>query len=115
MTVDDEAREERRQHVRAMTLAGCSAQQIADHIGCSRRVVIRDRRALGILQRPARQALTAGQLATAQALLDDGCSRTEVARTLGVWESTIRRRFPCHAWTPQQCADHARTIRKGRR
>lgn len=113
--VDEDDRAERRARVKALTVAGCSAQQIADRVGCSRRQVTRDRRALGILQRPPREALTEEQLSTAQALLEDGCSRSEVARTLGVYESTIRRRFPGHVWSAQQIADHTATIQRGRR
>lgn len=109
-----EDRAERLRIVKSMTLAGYPRDKIADRAGCSPRQVTRDRHALGISQRPPNAPLTDQQLAFAQQLLDDGCSRAEVARTLGVYESTIRRRFPNHKWTPAQVADYIATLEQDR-
>lgn len=109
----DGERDDRLDEVRRLTAIGRTAQQIAEQIGCSKRQVCRDRRSLG-LSPPHAPPLTDSQLEQAEALLDDGASRSETARTLGVAETTIRRHFPGRGWTKQQIAEHSAFL-NGRR
>lgn len=108
MTAQD--REARQRVVKRLTLAGWTAREIAEREGCSVRQVKRDRSALGIA-RPRAPQVTAGQLEFARQLLEDGASRTEVARTIGVDEKTMRRWFPEHKWSPEQIAEHVQALR----
>lgn len=114
MHVSDEDRATRLEGVARLTRAGYPAPDIAVRLGCSRRQVTRDRRTLGI-SKPRAGEPTAEQIAEAERLLDDGASRAEVARTLGLGETTIRRRFPDRGWTPQQIAAHTAVINNSNR
>lgn len=105
-----EATAERRQRVAAMTRQGMSAAIIAEALRTTQRTVCRDRSALGIAG-PAPRPLTDEELRTAQALLEDGASYSEVARTLGRADTTIAHRFPGYGWTPTQGAQWALWIR----
>lgn len=53
--------------------------------------------------------------ARAEALLDDGCSYRETARTLGVDHTTVRDHLPGRGWTRQQVGSWAAGSRWGRR
>lgn len=44
-------------------------------------------------------SLTRAQYATAQRLLDDGCSYRETARTLGVGRASVMKALPGYGWT----------------
>lgn len=46
----------------------------------------------------------------AEQMLDDGCSASEVSRTLGPKVSSILARFPGRGWTPQQSNEHRRAL-----
>lgn len=104
-TVDD-----RRSGVIAMTRLGMSAAEIAVLLGVTDRTVQRDRAATG-LSRPPAPPLTDAELARARALIDDGCSHTEVARTLGVHQTTVSSHFPGRGWTYAEAGHHGSTVR----
>lgn len=52
---------------------------------------------------------------TAEALLEDGASYREVARTLGRNQSIICRHFPGRGWSDETKREAARTQQKMRR
>lgn len=101
---------ERRAQVAAMTRLGMTAAQIADALKVAERTVERDRAAAG-LSRPPAPRLNVDELARARALIDDGCSHSEAARTLGVHQTTVSRYFPGRGWTYTQAGHHAATVR----
>lgn len=101
---------ERRAQVAAMTRLGMTAAEIADALKVTERTVERDRAAAG-LSRPPAPRLTDHELARAQSLIDDGCSHSEVARTLGVHQTTVSRYFPGRGWSFTQAGHHAATVR----
>ena len=92
---------ERTETVRRLTREGRSASEIAVILGVTKRTVMRHRQAAGI-SRPWRTPLTSDQIARMAALLADGVSREETARTLGVHPKTVRRYFPDARWSHQQ-------------
>ncbi|UYL88159.1 helix-turn-helix DNA binding domain protein [Gordonia phage Evaa] len=92
---------ERAQRVAELTRAGLSASEIAVQLRVTVRTVGRDRRRTGTHgYRPARWSEE--KLARAKALLDDGASYRETARTIGCDPSHLRRRFPGYGWPPGQ-------------
>lgn len=100
-----------------MTNAGWSAQRIAEALRCNVRTVTRIRVRAGIAKPPSRP-LTDDELAIAERLFDDGCSISEVERTLGRAQGSLNRRFKGRGWTHQQvsefggfCSHHARKQR----
>lgn len=67
------------------------------------------RKSLGL---PSRQrTMTADRRARIEALLDEGLSYKEIHRTEGADMETLRRHFPGRAWTVEQRAEHAATLR----
>lgn len=93
---------QRRERVVDLTALGHSAPQIAAAVGCTPRTVVRIRARAGISQ-PAGGPLTDDEIHCARALLDDGASFSEVARTLGRSYRHLRGRFPdVPGWTRQQ-------------
>lgn len=99
-----EAVAERRERVRQLSLSGHTAPQIAAELGITRFSVIRHRKALGIARTPAPR-LTADQESRASALIEDGASIAEVARTIGCSHWAVKQRFPDAAWSHQQRTD----------
>lgn len=93
-----ELNQERRARVVELTRQGYSATQIADIIGITRRSVTRIRSDAGIAQQIDVVPLTEDERRSAAALLDDGCSISEVARTLGRCDTTIHKHFPGRGW-----------------
>ena len=55
--------------------------------------------------------LTPEKLAAIEAAIQDGWSHAEISRTIGTTHETIERHFPGSAWTPEQRAEHIRTLR----
>lgn len=86
-------RAERDDYIAKRTKAGFSASQIAAELGVTTRTVERARKRTGV-GKFCPTALTDTELRLAAALLDDGASYGEVARTLHRNLETIRRRFP---------------------
>ena len=95
---DPERLAERRERVLQMTKLGFSAAQISAVLGVTTRTVQRDRDKMGCAQ-PVPPRITPEEIERARALLDDGCSRKEVARTLGRSADAIAHYFPGRCWT----------------
>lgn len=103
LTADEH--EVRNQLVEEWTRRGESAALIASRLGCTPRTVVRIRAALGIAKpAPHSSWMTPDEVERARALLDDGASCTEVARTLGRDSTTILKRFPQYRWTKTEAA-----------
>lgn len=94
-----------------LTRAGQSAPEIAIRLHINPRTVQRARKRLGIAKEPTRP-ITDAELATAAAMLADGASCLEVARTLGRDDGPFLRRFPECKWTRAQAAEHAVLVRR---
>lgn len=91
-----------RDRIIELTRQGRTAPQIADELKRSARTVQRVRTAAGILMKPPIPPMTCEEIAWAQALLDDGASYNEVARTLNRHMKTIAERFKGRSkWTPR--------------
>jgi predicted ArsR family transcriptional regulator len=101
--------EQRQEAVRAMTKDGMTAKDIAAHLGISTRQVVRHRVASGVAK-PAAPRITEEQTAIAAALLDDGCSLAEAARTVGASPRWARRHFPGRGWSQEEVREYARFI-----
>jgi DNA-binding CsgD family transcriptional regulator len=101
----------RRAEVVRLTGAGWSAHQIGQLLGITDRSVLRHRVAAGVAQPPV-PPVTVEELARADALLADGCSYAEVARTLGRSTSPFRRSFPGRGWTTEQAIELLMAIKK---
>jgi transposase len=95
----------RRERVAAMTAAGMTAAVIAEALHVTPRTVIRDRRALGI-SKPRPEIVPAEKWHAAEALIDDGASICEAARTVGIGQVTANRHFPGRGWTRRQITDY---------
>lgn len=89
----------RRERVVELTRQGHSASQIAAFLHVSKRSVQRIRTEMGVAQPQHGPAMTEDELRTAAELINDGCSYSEVARTLGRNPHTIRRHFPGQGWS----------------
>jgi DNA-binding CsgD family transcriptional regulator len=90
---------ERREKVAVLTREGKSAAEISVILGITARSVTRQRKALGI-SKPAAVPLSEDALRRARELAADGCSRMEVARTIGCSPTTIERHFHDFDWPP---------------
>lgn len=102
--IDDE-------RVVALTKQGWSAQAIAEELGCGPSTVRRARQRAGVA-RPAPRFLTPDEIATVEALLADGASLAEAARSIGRQHSTsLVHRFPGRGWTAQESGQFAMAIR----
>ena len=89
----------RRQRVVELTRQGHSAAEISQFLGITKRSVTRIRRETGVAQTAVNvQPMTDDELRRAAELLDDGCSYSEVGRTLGRSGGTIRAHFPGRGW-----------------
>lgn len=86
-----------------LTQAGWSIPRIAEEMGICEKSVSRGRREAGIsLPGRCSPALDEQQRATAERLLDDGASYSDVARTIGCDRETVRRNWPGRGWSRQQ-------------
>lgn len=45
-------------------------------------------------------------------MLEDGCSHMEIALTLGIAATTIKKYFPGTAWTHEQVGEHNSALKK---
>lgn len=103
--------QERDATVLSMSRQGYRTARIAEVVGVHPHTVSRIRKRAGVAQ-PKRPNLTADQLRRARVMLEDGCSLTEVGRTLGVTPQALGRRFPGMGWTKRQAADFAVLCRR---
>ncbi|MAP64021.1 MAG: hypothetical protein CMH34_09835 [Microbacterium sp.] len=91
---------------------GLSAAEIADIMHVDPRTVTRWRHAAGRSKAPAAVRRDGDVRARALALLDEGASFAEAARTVGVCRSTIARWFPDRrAWTRMEAGRWSAQIR----
>ncbi|MGQ9348911.1 helix-turn-helix domain-containing protein [Mycolicibacterium gilvum] len=105
--------QERCERVAAMTRAGYTASQIAVILRITERTVQRYRVRTGCSQ-PAPLPLTPEEITRAEELLEDGCSLSEVARTIGRSHDAVVRRFQGRGWTRQQRAEFLHMVRRMR-
>lgn len=91
----------RRERVIMLTSQGVSAPTISAILGISKRSVQRHRARAGIAE-DAALPLSDAEKARAKALLEDGCSYNEVARTVGRTSHSLKRWFPGYGWPPQE-------------
>ena len=96
----------RRDRVTQLTRQGHTAKHIAALLGITPRTVTRDRAARGITQ-PTPPRITETEFARAKAMLEDGASYDEVARTLGRATTAFRHRFPGYKLSPTERAQRA--------
>jgi hypothetical protein len=99
------------QAVRRMTEANRSARVIAEQLKISPNTVLRMRQELGISgrrNRPWEQY----EIEKAAMLFEDGCSLSEVARTVGRSVSSVRLKFPGQCWTQDQTNDYNRSLER---
>lgn len=108
--VTPEVAARRREQVIELTRAGVSARDIATRLRITERTVQRIRARAGISQGAA-TPLTADELAQAAAMFADGCSREEVARTIGRSTGAMKRHFPDQAWTRAEVGMYSATVR----
>ena len=101
---------DRHQQIIALSRAGTPVREICERVGVCNFTVISVRREAGV-SKPRAPRMTADEIAQAEALLDDGCSIAEVARTLGRSRSHLGRLFPGRGWTMQQRDEHTRVIK----
>jgi DNA-binding NarL/FixJ family response regulator len=93
--------------------AGMNAAEIAAELGVTTRTVGRHRARLG-LSRPAKNGgfrVTPEWKARVEALLDDGCSIREAARTMECRKETVSRHFPGRGWTYREGGEFRRDQR----
>ncbi len=101
-------RAERRRAVAELS-PGRSCPEVAAILGISRSTVLRDRRLLGI-DSPNLRLYDASTWERAEEMLADGCSASEVGRTLGMTVQAVLLHFPCRGWTPRQSNEHRRAL-----
>lgn len=93
--------------------AGCTAREIATELGVTTRTIVRARASHGLsASTNSGRRVTAERLEAARRLLEDGCSRNQVAVTLRMDWATIARHFPeSPVWSPQEAGRYARMVR----
>jgi IS30 family transposase len=103
--------QQRRARVAELTHDGWTTRQIANHLNILKRTVDRDKVKAGVAQGKS-PPWSDTENHRAQTLIQDGCSYTEVARTLGRSIHAIRTHFPGHGWTYSQAGQFGMAIRK---
>lgn len=98
------------QRVVALSLQGLSVAEVARLTGFHRRTIERARARAGIAG-PTPASMGPEEIERAEQMLADGASYREVARTIGVCWTTVRRHFPGRGWTPQQAAEYRTALR----
>jgi DNA-binding NarL/FixJ family response regulator len=98
--------EQRWRRIVELTLRGVPAHLIAEQLGISERSVFRIRRQrLG--PRAPRRDFTDDEIAYVEAMLTDGASIAEIARTIGRCPATVNKRWPHRGWDKTACAEFA--------
>jgi DNA-binding CsgD family transcriptional regulator len=93
---ESERRAERLAEVARLTRAGYTALQISERLGITKRQVARDRHDTGVA-RPAAIPMSHTEHRLARALLADGASYAETARTIGRSECVLAKHYPGYA------------------
>lgn len=83
---------------------GVSTRVIAEALKVHERTVQRVRRDYGTSGLQMHR-FTPEEVARIEAMLDDGCSYSEIGRTVGRHERTISNRWPGRGWTKEQAAE----------
>lgn len=92
---------------------GTPTGQMVKILGVTDRTITRWRVAHGLTRRERQEKIPDTIRAQARALIEDGCSFHETARTVGVCDSTLKRWFPdLEPWTPRQAGTHAALVRR---
>lgn len=92
--------------------AGMSAAQMAERFNVSTRTIERWRNRLGVTHCAQTPRMPDSARRQAEYLLDQGCSFSETARTVGVSWKTIYRWFPDrHPWSRQEVVEFAVMVR----
>lgn len=110
MTVAKSEWRERYRKIVDLSRRGLTESEISAQLGVSRRMVQRARVWAGIAGAPP-VPLTEEEKVAAKAMLEDGASYPEVARTLGRGRTTIADHFPGYAWTNAQSIEHMNVCR----
>ncbi|QWY84638.1 helix-turn-helix DNA binding domain protein [Microbacterium phage Footloose] len=93
--------------------SGMTAAQIAERYGVTIRSVSRWRTRLGVNHLPPAYVRPPSDRALVERLLDEGCSFSEAARTVGVHRSTIVRWFPDREpWSKSEAGKFAAIVRR---
>jgi len=103
----------RRAQVVALTRRGLTTAEVAAAVGISTRQVVRHRERAGI-SRGNPPPYSEEELQRARALLEAGCSYSEVGRTLGREPKAIARRYPGYGWTKREGAELSVFLRRMR-
>jgi len=101
----------RRQRVAFLLRSGRSIREAAAEVGLAEATVYKIRRQLIGPRQSSPRPFTADEIARIEAMLDDGASLAEVARTVGRSYTLLQRRFPGRGWTREQCGEYNSMIR----
>lgn len=92
--------------------AGMSTRRLSERFKVSERTISRWRTRLHINHVPPAVRHPDTDRDIALALIREGASFTEAARTVGAHQTTVRKWFPdVEAWSHQQCVEYAVLIR----
>jgi hypothetical protein len=83
--------------VRQMLAEGLSTAEVAAEVGCTQRHVVRIRAGRTSGSKDGRR-FSLDEIFLIEAMLDDGCSYTEIGKTVGRAPNTISHRWPGHGW-----------------
>lgn len=109
--VSAELTEQRRDRIAELTRQGLTTREIAEIVGIHPRNVTMARKVRGLSQQQT--PFTDAEKAQADAMLADGASIVEVARTLNRSSHTIHRYFPGRGWSRAQMTENIGMLRKG--
>ena len=96
---------------------GLTARQIAERVGCTTKTVQRVRKANGlsrVVPATVGVPVSTERLEFAARLFDDGASRAEVRRSVGMGWGTLAKFFPGRAWTKAEASAFANVVRRSR-
>ena len=101
--IDDE-------RVKVLTEQGMTEKQIADILGFDRRTVGRSRKRQGIAPGSSNgnRRYTPEQIRRVEEMLDEGHSKRDIERTLGVNWNWLVKRYPGRGWTPAETGQYNR-------
>lgn len=99
-----------RDDVERLLKDGMSIHKVSVATGAPENAVRTVRKDLGLTRAPNRDGIEE-RLARAKAMIEDGASHYEVAKTLKMAPETLRRHFPGSQWSPQEAGHHAITVR----
>lgn len=106
---------DRTRKIAALTRQGYSAKDIAVQLRVTPRTVVRHRALAGVTE-PRAPFITDAQLAQARRLMDDGCSREETARTVGISVASLTHHIPeFPLWSRAEASAYALARRDARR